>query len=163
MALLAAVEAVGQGVFRLLAVQVRVVLRAALVAESPFGGGAIAEEVLPGSAFQTSFLMPLGVLELGHFLLFLGQFLLDPPVFFSLYAIAFFLRVHHAVRWIVECLLQLCQLCVDASAFGLVVLSLLLLFLGLQTGDLLSNFLQGQVDFLRHPINFIIMHSQRSL
>lgn len=158
MSFLAAVEAVGQRILCLVAVQMGVLLRAALVAKSSLGGWAISEQVVPGAAFQASLLVSLGVLELGHGLLFFGQLLLDPSVLFLLYAIAFLLRVNYTILWIVECLLELGELCIDASAFGLVLLGLLLLFLGLQSRDLLPDLLQRQVDFLHHTINFIIMH-----
>lgn len=82
--LLAAVEAICQRVLLFLAFFVGMVLRAAFVAKSSLGGGALAEQVLPGSALETSLLMPLLVLQLGQFLLLSAQLLLDSLVLLTL-------------------------------------------------------------------------------
>jgi hypothetical protein len=103
--LLAAVEAVGEGVLLLLALLVGVVLRAALVAEPALGGRALAEQVLPGTTFQASLLVPLGVLQLSHVLLLPGQLLLDPFVLVLVDAVSLSLRVHHAILRVIERLL----------------------------------------------------------
>lgn len=96
-ALLTAVKAVRQRVFRLFAFLVRVVLGAAFIAKTAFGCRAFAKEMLARSTFKTTLLMPFTVLEFSCFLLLPGKLFLYSSVVILLKSSAFDLWIHDQV------------------------------------------------------------------
>ena len=80
MSLLAAVEAISQGILLFFALFVGVILRAAFIAKSSLGGWAFTEQMLAGSTLEAPLLMAFLILQFGQFLLLPLQFLLNSLV-----------------------------------------------------------------------------------
>jgi hypothetical protein len=147
-------ETIGQGILLFFALLVTVVLRAALIAKSSLSGRALAQQMLPGSTFKTTFLMTLLVLQFSFMLMLQSQFLLYP--LFDLVCLALLLlsRINNQLLGVNQSLLQLGQLSIDSLSLCLVCHHRRVLLLSLQLFYFSLDVLQRKVYFLAHYNNY---------